>query len=132
MSFLKFWFDSDRAQREDIEDLREQQMRLALSSSGGASEKWVREIAEDVRELAATVGVLMRKLAQTNQLDIAEIRAEVEEELRPKPKKRAEAPRAPEEPGHPANCLKCNAAGMTNEMVKLGAEWMCRPCARNP
>jgi hypothetical protein len=132
MSFLKFWFDNDRRQREDIEELREQQMRLALSSGGGASEKWVREIAEDVKELAATVGVLMRKLAETNQLDLAAIRAEVEEELRPKPKKRADATRVPEEPGAPATCLKCRTNGMTNEMVKVGADWMCRTCARNP
>ena len=130
MSFLKFWFDNDYRQREDIEELREQQFRLAMSSGGGASEKWVREIADDVKELAATVGVLMRKLAATNQLDLAAIRAEVEEELRPKPKQRTQ--RAPEEPGRPATCLKCRSDGLTNEMVKVGAEWMCRPCARNP
>jgi hypothetical protein len=74
----------------------------------------------------------MRRLAAANQLDIAAVQAEVEEELRPRPRKRAEQPRAPEEPGRPATCMKCRAEGMTNEMVKVGADWMCRPCARNP
>jgi hypothetical protein len=65
MSFLKYFFDNDRRQRDDIEELRDMQFRMAsATTTGGASER-------------------------------------------------------------------CTA-GMTNEMVKVGADWMCRDCARNP
>ena len=133
MSFLKYLFDNDRRQRDDIEELREMQFRMAgATTTGGASERWVGEIADEVKELAATVNVLMRKLAATGQLDLAAVQAEVAEELRPKPRKREARAAKPEEPGHPAACLRCRADGMTNEMVKVGADWMCRSCAKNP
>ena len=129
MSFLKFMFDSDYAQRRDIEELREMQYKMALSTtSGGASEKWVAEIADEVKELAATVAVLMRKLAASGQLDIAALQAEVLEELRPK----KGASRAPQGPGHEVACTKCRTQGNSNTMVKVGADWMCRSCAANP
>jgi len=128
MSFLKFMFDSDYEQRRDIEELREMQYKMALSApSGGASEKWVAEIADEVKELAATVAVLMRKLAASGQLDIPALQAEVLEELRPKAK-RARV----EGPGHEVACMKCSTKGNSNTMVKVGADWMCRDCARNP
>ena len=128
MSFLKFMFDSEYAQRRDIEELREMQYQMALSSpSGGASEKWVAEIADEVKELAATVAVLMRKLAATGQLDIAALQAEVLEELKPKAKSKRDPG-----PGRDVACMKCSAKGNSNDMVKVGADWMCRDCARNP
>ena len=132
MSVFEFLFDSDYAQRRDIEELREQQLRLATTSPAGPSERWVREIADEVKELAATVHVLMRRLAAANLLDVAAIEAEVEEELRPKKQPRSARSAKPEEPGHPVACLKCRTNGMSNEMVKVGADWMCRDCARNP
>ena len=75
MSFLKYMFDTEWAQRRDIEELREMQYRMALSTqSGGASERWVGEIADEVKELAALVRVMMRKLSEAKLLDMAAIR----------------------------------------------------------
>src|SRR5262245_56788890 len=125
MSIFKFLFDNDYMQRRDIEDLREQQLRLATTPSSGPSERWVRDISDEVKELAATVHVLMRKLAAANMLDLRAIEAEVEEELRPKKQRDAG-------PGTPVTCHKCSTNGMSNEMVRVGADWMCRNCARNP
>ena len=131
MSFWKYFFDSDRRQRDDIEDLREMQFRMASAPSGGASERWVSEIADEVKELAATVRVLMRKLEAANLLDMTAIRDEVAEELRPKPRTGAKAAR-PAEPGYPVTCTRCRADGLSSDMVKIGADWMCRSCAANP
>jgi hypothetical protein len=134
MSFLKYFFDNDWKQRRDIEELRDMQHRLATAPSGGASERWVHEIADEVKELAATVHVLMRKLHEAKLLDVDAVRAEVEEELRPKPKPRSQQsrPAVPEGPAFEVVCMKCRTTGMSNEMVKVGADWLCRPCARNP
>jgi hypothetical protein len=133
VSFLKFLFDSDYAQRRDIEELREMQYAAALNtSSGGASEKWVGEIADEVKELAATVRVLMRMMHEANLLDLARVRDEVAEELRPKRKEKAPKPPKPPEPVFPTTCTKCKLEGVSTEMVRVGSDWMCRPCARNP
>ena len=119
MSFLKYFFDNDRRQRADIEELRETQHRMASSTAGGgASQRWVAELEDEVKELAATVNVLMRKLAYTGQLDIAAVQREVEGELHPR--------------GRTASCHKCSAQGETTAMVRVGADWLCRSCARNP
>jgi hypothetical protein len=132
MSFLKFLFDSDHAQRRDIEELSEMQYRLATTpTSSGASERWVGEIADEVKELAATVRVLMRMLAEAGALDVAKVRDAVTEELRPASKRDSQAG-GPQERGFDVTCLKCSMSGWSNEMVKVGADWMCRPCARNP
>lgn len=133
VSFLKFLFDSDYAQRRDIEELREMQYAAALNtSSGGASEKWVGEIADEVKELAATVRVLLRQMAEAKILDMERVRDEVAEELRPKRKQATPRPDRPPEPAFPTTCTKCSTAGVSTEMVRVGADWMCRPCARNP
>jgi hypothetical protein len=134
MSIFRFMFDSDWAQRRDIEELRDAQYRLATTPSSAPSERWVREISDEVKELAATVHVLLRKLADANMLDIAAIEAEVEEELRPKKRQRPQRakPVVDEGPAIEVTCLKCRTTGMSNEMVKVGADWMCRPCAKNP
>jgi hypothetical protein len=134
VSFLKFLFDSDYAQRRDIEELREMQYAAALNTSGGgASEKWVGEIADEVKELAATVRVLLRQMAEAKILDMERVRDEVAEELRPKRKaKPAARPAKPPEPAFETTCTKCKTTGLSTEMVRIGADWLCRPCARNP
>jgi hypothetical protein len=134
MSFLKYMFDTEWKQRRDIEDLREMQHRMASSMhSGGASERWVGEIADEVKELAALVRVLMRKLSDAKLLDVAAIRDEVAEELAPRPKARPQQARAVDDgPIVETRCVKCKTSGWSNEMVKVGADYMCRPCAQNP
>jgi len=135
MSLLKYVFDTEWKQRRDIEELREMQYRMALAPSGGASEKWVQEIAEEVKELAATVTVLMRRLHEAKLLDVAAIQAEVAEELRPRPrttKPRADKPAPPAGPITDETCTKCGTQGTSDQMVRVGSAWYCRPCARNP
>lgn len=128
-------FDSDWAQRRDIEELRDQQYATALaiaSSSSGASEKWVREIAAEVKELAATVQVLMQMLAEKGGLDVAEVERRVDEELKPKPKAKQPKPKQPEGPITDETCTKCGTKGTSDQMVRVGSAWYCRPCAKNP
>jgi hypothetical protein len=134
VSFLKFLFDSDYRQRADIEELREMQFRMALSSGGGASEKWVEEIADEVKELAAAVRVLMRIMSEAGMLDVARVRELVAEELAPKKQAKAPPPMKPPkiEPVHPVTCTRCKAEGLSIDFVSVGSDWLCRPCARNP
>ncbi len=136
MSIFSYLFDTDWKQRRDIDDLREMQHRQALAPSGGASEKWVEEIAHEVKELAATVTVLMRTLADAKLLDVAKLQAEVAEELRPKPSRSQPAkpakPRKPEGPITDEVCSKCGTKATSDQMVRVGQTWFCRPCARNP
>ncbi len=140
MSIFKYMFDNDWQQRRDIEELRDQQYRLAIdrvgSSSGGASEKWVSEIASEVKELAATVHVLMQMLAEKGGLDVAEVERRVDEELKPPAKvQKAQRPAQPPGPVRAATdetCSKCNVQARSTEMVRVGSGWFCRPCARNP
>lgn len=58
MSIFRYMFDSDWQQRRDIEELRDQQYRMAIdrvgSSAGTTSGTWANEIASEVKELAAT------------------------------------------------------------------------------
>jgi hypothetical protein len=136
MSIFRYMFDNDWQQRRDIEELRDQQYRMALdrvgSSSGGASEKWVSEIASEVKELAATVHVLMQMLAEKGGLDVAEVERRVDEELKPRPKPKAERPAKPQGPITDETCTKCGVQDRSSEMVRVGSAWFCRPCARNP
>lgn len=139
MSIFKYMFDNDWQQRRDIEELRDQHYRLAIdrvgSSSGGASEKWVSEIASEVKELAATVHVLMRMLAEKGGLDVAEVERRVDEELKPPAKVQQAKPERPAKPQGPVTdetCTKCNITDRSTEMVRVGSAWFCRPCARNP
>jgi hypothetical protein len=132
VSFFKYLFDNDQAQRDDIDELRETQLKMMLSTPTGASEKWVAQLARETKELAATVTVLMRKLHEAKLLDIAAVQAEVAEELEPKRKaKQAKAPR-PQGPITDETCTKCGTTGTSDQMVKVGSAWYCRPCARNP
>ena len=144
MSIFKYMFDNDWHQRRDIEDLREQQFATSMAlaaASGGASEKWVKEIAAEVKELAATVHVLMQMLAEKGSLDVNEVERRVDEELKPKPKAKPQRPvKPPTGEGGPSRittitdekCTKCGIQDRSNEMVKVGNAWFCRPCARNP
>lgn len=137
MSIFKYMFDSDWQQRRDIEELRDQQYRMAIdriSESGGtASQKWVGEIAAEVKELAATVHVLMQMLAEKGGLDVAEVERRVDEELQPKPKAKAvPKPAKPQGPITDETCTKCAIVDRSSEMVRVGSAWFCRPCARNP
>ena len=136
VSFLKFMFDSDYQQRQDIEELRDAQFAMALQGSG-ASTEWVQGIAVELKELATTVHVLMRTLQQAGLLDVDKIRAEVTEELKPKPRlpKAKHRRRPPPEPSGPpteVTCARCQANGWSNDMVRVGADAWCRSCARNP
>lgn len=139
MSIFKYMFDNDWQQRRDIEELRDQQYKLAIdrisSSSGTASEKWVSEIAGEVKELAATVHVLMQMLAEKGGLDLAEVERRVDEELKPLAKveaKKADRPAKPQGPVTDETCTKCKVQDRSTEMVRVGSAWFCRPCARNP
>ncbi len=135
MSIFKYLFDNDWNQRRDIEELREQQFATTMAligSSGGASEKWVKEIAAEVKELAATVHVLMQMLAEKGGLDVAEVERRVDEELKPKPKAKAPRPVKPQGPITDEKCTKCGVQDRSSEMVRVGSAWFCRPCARNP
>jgi hypothetical protein len=134
MSFWKYYFDNDYQQRRDIEELREMQYRMATTPSGGPSERWVGEIEDEVKELAVMVRVMLRKLHEAKLLDLAALREEVEEELRPKSRRERLQQRAEEEDAraHAVACYKCSAQGMSNQMVRVGADWMCRNCAKNP
>lgn len=120
MSFFKYFFDTEYLQRRDIEELRETQqaMQVEARGSGSASAQWYNEINGEVKELAALVRVMLRKLQDAKLLDVATLREEVMEELRPK--------------AIDVTCMKCSTKGISTEMVKVGADWMCRPCARNP
>src|SRR5688500_9252739 len=110
MSFLKYLFYNDWSQRRDIEELRETQHRMAISSAptspGGAPERGAVEIDDEVTELSATVRVLMGRLQAANLLDIASIQQEVDESLRPKGKPRAQ-PKV-EGPAVEVACMKCH------------------------
>ncbi len=135
MSIFRYIFDNDFNQRRDIEELREQQFATSLAvahSSGGASEKWVGEIATEVKELAATVHVLMQMLAEKGGLDVAEVERRVDAELKPKPKAKQARPAKPQGPITDEKCTKCGIGDRSSEMVKVGSAWFCRPCARNP
>ncbi len=135
MSIFRYIFDNDFNQRRDIEDLRDQQFATSMalaSSSGGASEKWVGEIAAEVKELAATVHVLMQMLAEKGGLDVAEVERRVDAELKPKPKAKQAKPAKPQGPITDEVCSKCGVKDRSSEMVKVGSAWFCRPCARNP
>lgn len=135
MSIFKYMFDNDWHQRRDIEELREQQyatLAVVASSERGASEKWVKEIAAEVKELAATVHVLMQMLAEQGGLDVTEVERRVDEELRPKPKAKTPRPVKPQGPVTDEVCTKCGVKDRSTEMVKVGSAWFCRPCARNP
>ena len=134
MSLLRFLFDSDSQQRADIDELRELQFQMALAPSGGASEKWVGEIADEVKELAAAVRVLMRIMSEAGMLDVVRVRELVAEELAPKKKHERVVMRPPKiaEPVIAVTCTKCRTEGLSSDMVRVGADWLCRPCARNP
>lgn len=139
MSIFRYMFDNDWQQRRDIEELRDQQYRMALDrvgeSSGSASQKWVDEIASEVKELAATVHVLMQMLAEKGGLDVAEVERRVDQELTPKPKAKqaqADRPAKPQAPVTDETCTKCSITDRSTEMVRVGSGWFCRPCARNP
>jgi hypothetical protein len=133
MSILRALFDSEFMMRREIEELRETQLQMALATPSGPSERWVREISNEVKELAMTVRVMMRHLAEAGQLDVAQIESEVAEALAPRPKaKPAPKPPRPPEPPVPVTCVKCKTDGVSTDFVKIGADWMCRPCARNP
>lgn len=133
MSILRFMFDNDWQQRRDIEELRDQQLQMIASSGpSGASEKWVGEIAAEVRELAATVQVLMQMLAEKGGLDVVEVERRVDAELKPKPKVKQAKPVKPQGSVTDEVCTKCGIKDRSTEMVKVGSAWFCRPCARNP
>ena len=132
---MRFLFDSDHQQRADIEELREMQFQMALAPSGGASEKWVGEIADEVKELAAAVRVLMRIMSEAGMLDVQRVRELVAEELAPKRKPPPGVTMRPPKIAEPATavvCTKCKTEGLSTDMVRVGADWLCRPCARNP
>ena len=135
MSIFSYLFDNDWKQRRDIDDLREMQHTQALAPSGGASEKWVEEIAHEVKELAATVTVLMRTLADANLLDVKQLQAQVAEELQPKKRSPLAKPVRPPKPEGPITdevCSTCGTKETSDQMVRVGQAWFCRPCARNP
>ena len=102
------------------------------SSSGNASPKWVGEIAAEVKELAATVHVLMQMLAEKGGLDVAEVERRVDAELKPKPQAKQAKPAKPQGPVTDETCTKCGIMDRSTEMVRVGSTWFCRPCARNP
>ena len=111
------------------------QFQMALAPSGGASEKWVGEIADEVKELAAAVRVLMRIMSEAGMLDVQRVRELVAEELAPKPKPKPGVTMRPPKIAEPAvavTCTKCKTEGLSTDMVRVGADWLCRPCARNP
>lgn len=134
MSILEFLFsgDSDYRQRNDIDELRAQMYGLAASKGDSPSNHQFQELVAEIRELTATVHVLMRTLATANLLDVDQIKAQVAEELAPKPREKPKRAPRPVEPAVEVTCIKCKVTGMSDAMVKAGADWFCRPCARNP
>lgn len=117
-------FDSEWRQRRDI-DLQGEALD-EVSSGAAATAQQVAHLKETVFELSVTVRLLMTKLAAAGQLDAARLRTELDEELKgPRHQRRSAAVTK-------VRCVRCDAEGMSNEMVHVGSDIWCRPCAKNP
>ena len=119
MSFLRYMLTTDYARFHDLETVEVQASETAANARG--TDGRVQQLATTVGQLAATVRVLTRTLAEAGLLDTSKIEAAIEDEL--------EHPTVKAERVH---CRRCNAEHMSTDMVRVGADTWCRDCARNP
>jgi len=122
MSLLNYLFDTEWNQRRDLDRLDDRADSLASGVSGIDGQ--VQHLSTLVGQLSATVRVLVRKLAESGQLDLAKLADEVKAEIK--------RPSSLTGERIVARCVRCNAEGYADELVKVGADLWCRPCARNP
>jgi len=122
MSLFDYLFDTEYRQRRDIGDLKERASFLTSDVSGIDGQ--VQQLSAVVVQLSATVRVLVRKLAETGQLDMAKLAEEVKAEVRHPTSMTGERAKG--------KCVRCGAQAFSDELVKVGADLWCRPCARNP
>ena len=122
MAYLDYLFDTEYRQRRDINQLKTEASGLAGDVS--SIDAQLRDVGWKLEQLSATVRVLMRRLAAAGQLDLATIKAEVSAEIH--------QPHALDGAKLTATCVRCGKTAPADEMVKLGADTWCRPCARNP
>lgn len=119
-----YWFDDERRQRRDIN----QQGRALdeVSTNVANAEHQIQQLKQAVHELSVTVRVLTQKLAMRGGIEMAELREALDAELTaPRHQRRAAEPVK-------VRCVRCDAEGMSNEMVQVGSDVWCRPCAKNP
>lgn len=115
MSIFTYIIDSDWRQRRDLE--RAKAETSALSSALDATGDDLVALRRRVTELNATVGILVQMLVERGGLDAGDFQARIA----------ALSPKA-----HPQPCSKCGQRKPDGEMLKVGADWWCATCARNP
>jgi hypothetical protein len=121
VSLLDYLFDTEVRQRTDINAARA--TTSALSSGVASLTEQVAELRVQNRELAATVAVLARVLAESGQLDLTALRDQVTKQLGARP---------PAPAAGSVTCVRCGAVNAGDEMVRVGASIWCRTCAANP
>ena len=119
-TFLNYMLSTDYGRYRDLEAVEGRANQLAAQSSGQGQQ--LHELAATVGQLAATVRVLTRVLADNKLLDMAKIEEAIKAEIR-HPSDKADKR---------VHCTRCNVEGATSEMVKVGADVWCRSCAKNP
>ena len=122
MSFLDYMFDTEYRQRRDINADRDRLTDLQSNMYGVGED--VHQLRLTVQQLSATVRVLVRVLADAKLLDATQLKTLVAEEVRHPKDAQAEGPAV--------HCVRCMKTGPASEMVRVGADYLCRPCARNP
>jgi hypothetical protein len=122
MSFLRYMISNDYTRFRDVEALEQQAQKLDVVAHG--ADMRVQSLAATVGQLAATVRVLTRTLAEAGLLDLAKIEVAIKEELH--------HPGSSGDPDAQGQCVRCSSKGLARDLVKVGADLWCRSCARNP
>lgn len=122
MSLLDYLFDTHFTLRDDIDQVGKRADFLTSDVSGIDGQ--VQHLSAVIGQLSATVRVLVRKLAETGQLDLATLADEVKAEIKRPTSLTGERLKGA--------CVRCGAQAFSDELVKVGADLWCRPCARNP
>ncbi len=117
MSLFEYLFDNEYKQRRDIE--RNEAATKALSANVGGE---LGALRFQVRELSMLVQVLVTMLADSGQLDVAEVKRRLAAELK------APVPAGVKE----AACVRCGQKVPGDKLVKVGSDLWCRECAAHP
>jgi hypothetical protein len=121
-TLLRYMISTDYTRFRDLQMLETRADGAAAATRGIDAQ--IQQLSATVIELAATVRVLTRALADAKLLDLATIEKAITAEIhQPHDAKGARIP---------ANCVRCNKGGFVDDMVKVGADVWCHDCARNP
>jgi hypothetical protein len=126
VGFFDLFFDDDYRQRSDINDLRDQEWRIATDVAGLSAQ--VEKLQGQLHDLSMTVAVLLKMLGEAGTVDPKIVRYRVEAEIEELEARREEAAKNHQGSTVPVTCAKCGASVPANRTTITERGTICDRC----